>query len=86
MIKVKRIYEPSSPDDGTRFLVDRLWPRGLRKESLEIKAWLKNVAPSNALRQWYSHAPEKVGVPALLCGLDGQPETRQPILEARRVM
>ena len=59
MIQVKRVYEDPSPDDGARFLVDRLWPRGLSKETLALTAWLKDVSPSNDLRRWYNHEPEK---------------------------
>lgn len=86
MIKVKRIYEPASTEDGARFLVDRLWPRGMRKESIKIDAWLKNVAPSNALRQWYSHDPEKWDEfqQRYFVELDSQPENWQPILDAAR--
>lgn len=59
MIKIKRVYEAQSPDDGIRFLVERLWPRGMKKESLVIQAWLKDVSPSPELRQWFQHDPEK---------------------------
>lgn len=59
MIKVKRAYEANSKNDGVRFLVERLWPRGIRKENLEIKAWLKDVAPSPELRRWFQHDPAK---------------------------
>lgn len=59
MIKIKRVYEVQSPDDGIRFLVERLWPRGMKKESLVIQAWLKDVSPSPELRQWFQHDPEK---------------------------
>jgi uncharacterized protein YeaO (DUF488 family) len=58
-IRLKRIYDPPAPLDGTRILVDRLWPRGMAREKAHIDAWLKDVAPSDALRRWYSHAPEK---------------------------
>lgn len=58
-IHVKRIYEPHSPDDGTRILVDRLMPRGIKKEDAHIDRWFKNVAPSNELRKWYNHDHEK---------------------------
>ena len=57
MIQVKRVYDPAESADGARFLVDRLWPRGAKKESLAIRAWLKDVAPSNELRTWYHHDP-----------------------------
>ncbi|HEX5036172.1 MAG TPA: DUF488 family protein [bacterium] len=58
-IGIKRAYDPPSPKDGKRFLVDRLWPRGLAKEKLKIEAWLKDAAPSDALRKWYGHDPKK---------------------------
>ena len=61
MIKIKRIYEPPAEDDGFRILVDRLWPRGLSKKEAKIDLWLKDIAPSNELRKWYSHDPEKWG-------------------------
>lgn len=53
MIKVKRVYEEPSKDDGLRILVDRLWPRGLTKEKAKIDLWLKEISPSNELRKWY---------------------------------
>lgn len=59
MISIKRAYDPASPDDGLRYLVDRLWPRGVKKESLKVEAWLKDVAPSDALRRWFGHDPAK---------------------------
>jgi uncharacterized protein YeaO (DUF488 family) len=60
-IKLKRVYESASRTDGTRVLVDRLWPRGLRKEDAAIDHWYKELAPSTALRQWFGHAPERWG-------------------------
>ena len=59
MIKIKRVYEPSSHDDGKRILIDRLWPRGLKKEDARIDEWLKEVAPSSELRKWFDHDPDK---------------------------
>ena len=59
MIQVKRAYEPASRSDGARFLVERLWPRGIKKENLQIEAWLKDVAPSVELRRWFQHDPAK---------------------------
>ena len=53
--QVKRAYEPASPRDGTRVLVDRLWPRGISKEKLKLDAWVKDLAPSNELRKWFHH-------------------------------
>lgn len=58
-IPIKRVYEPYSPDDGYRILIDRLWPRGLTKEKAKIDLWLKSIAPSNELRKWFGHDPEK---------------------------
>ena len=57
-IKLKWVYEPASPEDGQRILVDRLWPRGMTKERLNIVYWAKGVSPSNDLRKWYGHDPE----------------------------
>lgn len=59
MIKIKRIYDPVADDDGKRILVDRLWPRGIKKENAKIDEWLKDIAPSNELRKWFSHDPSK---------------------------
>ncbi len=58
-IQVKRIYEPVSAADGCRILVDRLWPRGIKKEDAHIDRWMKEIAPSTALRKWFHHQPEK---------------------------
>ena len=54
-IQIKRVYEEPDRDDGTRILVDRLWPRGLTKEDARVDLWLKDVAPSTALRKWFAH-------------------------------
>lgn len=59
MFKLKRIYETAAPADGTRVLVDRLWPRGLKKEGAQLDLWLKEIAPSPALRIWFGHDPQK---------------------------
>ncbi|HVZ97221.1 MAG TPA: DUF488 domain-containing protein [Chitinophagaceae bacterium] len=59
MIKIKRIYEPAEKTDGYRVLVDRLWPRGLSKEKAHCDIWLKEVAPSDALRKWFNHEESK---------------------------
>lgn len=59
MFKVKRIYDEYSEDDGIRILVDRLWPRGISKETAKLDYWFKNVAPSTELRKWFHHEPEK---------------------------
>jgi len=59
MILVKRVYDVPEASDGVRVLVDRLWPRGLSKASSQIDLWLKEIAPSDALRKWFNHEPEK---------------------------
>jgi len=59
MIKLKRVYEEETPADGVRYLIERLWPRGVRKESLHIEAWLKEAGPSTELRKWFNHDPAK---------------------------
>ncbi len=57
--KLKRVYAEPAPDDGTRILVDRLWPRGLTKERAHVDLWLKDIAPSTELRKWFSHDPAR---------------------------
>lgn len=59
MIRLKRAYEPPSPRDGLRILVERLWPRGIKKEQAGVDLWLKDLAPSTELRKWYNHDVEK---------------------------
>jgi uncharacterized protein YeaO (DUF488 family) len=59
MIRIKRVYDSPAKEDGYRILIDRLWPRGLTKEKANVDLWLKEIAPSNELRKWYSHDPEK---------------------------
>ena len=59
MLKIKRIYDPPSPEDGKRILVDRLWPRGIRKEDAAIDEWLKEIAPTAELRTWFGHDPAR---------------------------
>jgi uncharacterized protein YeaO (DUF488 family) len=59
MIRLKRVYDSPAANDGARYLVERLWPRGMTKEKAALKAWLKEVAPSPELRKWYGHDPEK---------------------------
>jgi len=58
-VKLKRAYEPPAADDGTRILIDRLWPRGVRKASAAIDEWMKEIAPSTELRKWFGHDPER---------------------------
>jgi uncharacterized protein YeaO (DUF488 family) len=59
MVKIKRAYDPVEPVDGRRILVDRLWPRGVTRDSARIDKWLKELAPSTELRKWFGHEPEK---------------------------
>ncbi|HSN10327.1 MAG TPA: DUF488 domain-containing protein [Hanamia sp.] len=58
-VNIKRVYEPFEKEDGFRILVDRLWPRGISKEKAKADSWLKEIAPSNELRKWFNHEPEK---------------------------
>jgi uncharacterized protein YeaO (DUF488 family) len=57
MLRVKRVYEPAEAVDGKRFLVERLWPRGMKKESLKMDGWIKDEAPSDELRHWFGTTP-----------------------------
>ena len=84
MIEVKRAYEPFSSGDGKRYLVERLWPRGIRKDQLRMDGWLKDVAPSAELRQWFSHDPAKWAEfrRRYFRELDTNPAVWQPILDA----
>jgi uncharacterized protein YeaO (DUF488 family) len=59
MFKLKRVYEPPSPDDGERVLVDRLWPRGMTKAKAAVDLWMKEISPSTELRKWFDHDPAK---------------------------
>jgi uncharacterized protein YeaO (DUF488 family) len=58
-IRIKRVYEPPSREDGARILVDRLWPRGLTKEKAAVSQWMKDIAPSTELRKWFGHDPAR---------------------------
>lgn len=86
MIRIKRTYESPSRDDGTRILVDRLWPRGMKKEALRMDAWLKDVAPSPELRRWFGHRAERWAEfrNRYRAELDANPDAWQPILEAAK--
>lgn len=86
MIALKRVYDPASPGDGVRFLVERLWPRGLAKEKLRVDAWLKEVAPTTELRKWFSHDPDKWSRfrARYFRELDAASEAWRPILSAAR--
>lgn len=82
MVQVKRAYESASKDDGARFLVERLWPRGIRKENLNVEGWLKEVAPSTDLRHWFQHDPAKWDEfrKRYFRELEKHPEVWQPLL------
>ncbi|MBX7234417.1 MAG: DUF488 domain-containing protein [Caldilineales bacterium] len=84
MIRVKRAYDTAEAADGERFLVDRLWPRGVTKEVLRLAGWLREVAPSDELRRWFGHDPDRWAEFQRRYGaeLDGKPESWQPLLEA----
>jgi len=84
MIRTKRVYDPPAPEDGARFLVERLWPRGMKKADVPMDAWLKEVAPSGALRRWFSHDPTKWETfqRRYCTELDSKPEVWRPLLEA----
>ncbi len=86
MLKVKRVYAPVEAADGIRFLVERLWPRGMKKDDLQMEAWLKDVAPSDALRRWFAHDPLKWTEfqKRYRAELENHPETWKPILEAAK--
>jgi len=59
VVKTKRVYDPASQSDGKRILIDRLWPRGIRKEAAKIDEWMREIAPSDDLRKWFAHDPAK---------------------------
>lgn len=86
MIRVKRVYEAPAKSDGIRILVDRLWPRGLEKNTLPLDGWLKDVAPSNSLRRWFSHDTSRWAEfrRRYFDELDGNPETWKPIPKVAR--
>lgn len=84
MIQLKRVYEAPSSADGTRFLVERLWPRGVKKSSLQLSAWLKEAAPSAELRKWFHHDPVRWDDfrQHYLSELRENPASWRPILDA----
>ncbi len=83
-IGVKRVYERASAEDGARYLVDRLWPRGLKKADAPLDGWLKDVAPSDALRRWFGHTAGRWEEfqKRYFAELDAKPDAWQPILAA----
>lgn len=86
VVRVKRVYDTASRSDGSRFLVDRYWPRAVKKEELKVIAWLKDVAPSDDLRRWFAHDPSKWDEFQRRYRLELQQKTRalEPLVEAAR--
>jgi len=86
MIKLKRAYDRASRDDGVRYLVERLWPRGMKKTRLQLDGWLKEVAPSPELRKWFGHDTEKWPQfrQRYFAELKTHEESLEPLLQAAR--
>ena len=86
MIQLKRAYDEPQPEDGRRMLVDRIWPRGVSREELELDVWCRDVAPSDELREWFDHDPDRWEEFRRCYAeeLRAKPETWQPLLEAAR--
>lgn len=86
MIHLKRAYDPPEASDGARFLVERLWPRGIKKTSLPIESWLKDAGPSTELRKWFSHDPAKWDEfrRRYFEELAANPDAWEPVLQAAR--
>jgi uncharacterized protein YeaO (DUF488 family) len=86
VIRIKRTYDPPARDDGRRILVERLWPRGMKKQALAADAWMKDVAPSTKLRKWFDHRVERWEEfrRRYRAELDANPAAWQPIIEAAK--
>jgi uncharacterized protein YeaO (DUF488 family) len=86
VLKLKRAYDPPARDDGRRYLVERLWPRGITKAALPLDGWLKDAGPSTELRKWFGHDPEKWSEFRVkyFRELDSRPEAWLPLLAAAR--
>jgi uncharacterized protein YeaO (DUF488 family) len=84
MLRLQRVYDDQGDDNGERYLVERLWPRGIKKEDLPMKAWLKEVAPSTELRRWFDHDPAKWEEfqHRYRAELDEKPDVWEPLVEA----
>jgi uncharacterized protein YeaO (DUF488 family) len=84
MIQLKRVYDRPAVRDGVRVLVERLWPRGVRKEGLVMDSWLKDAGPSNELRQWFAHDPAKWDKfkAKYFAELNSRPDSWEPILQS----
>ena len=87
ILHIKRIYDDAADGDGCRVLVDRLWPRGVTKERAQMDAWLKEIAPSPALRTWWKHDPERQDEFAIRyrAELDGNSATMKAVIELREL-
>lgn len=87
MLKIKRVYGTYDADDGARYFVERLWPRGMSKSALVMDAWLKDAAPSPELRRWFGHDPEKWEEfqRRYRAELDAKPAAWQPLVSAARL-
>lgn len=85
-LHVKRAYQPAAPSDGFRVLVDRLWPRGVRKDDLLVDLWARDAAPSAELRKWFGHDPQRWDgfLERYFAELDRKPDALEPIREALR--
>lgn len=86
MIKLKRVYDAADTTDGLRFLVERLWPRGIKKIDLKMDEWLKDIGPSHDLRRWFAHDPKKWDDfrKRYFAELDSRSEIWQPLVTAAR--
>ncbi len=86
MIRIKHVYEAYDADDGERYLIDRLWPRGMSKEELIMEAWLKDVSPSGDLRRWFGHDADKWDEfqSRYRAELDNNPSAWKPLVEASK--
>lgn len=84
MIELKRAYDSPGGSAGSRFLVDHLWPRGIKKEALHVESWVKDVSPSDKLRKWFGHDPAKWTEfeRRYFAELDKAPTAWQPLLQA----
>ena len=83
-VHIKRVYEPASSNDGYRVLIDRLWPRGVKKEPLQLTSWVREASPTTKLRKWFNHEPEKWPEfrKRYFGELASEPEAWKPLLEA----
>lgn len=83
-LHLKRAYDPAAPSDGARILVDRLWPRGVSKERADLTEWMKDIAPSTALREWFGHEPARW--PEFQRRYRAELQTHRPLLDQIRAL